>query len=253
MISCLRSYSVLFFFSSSSPFWGKVGRFWCWRPLLISDLSYQLLVSFCQRMNDGMSAEGRKGHSHGKEGPCLHEYIPLKRNSPTLGGCVSVQMSSSKKATLNRLKGTSKRWWLFRGPVSFSAPSQTYKDYSCVHNTGCHTYTLWINWYYFHLVKGRDGPTSVLSSRSECFLPSTCSASRSHRDPAATPTAQDFAQIQSPFPLRRSLLPAGERPLLVETDRVDQSGRASTLDLLVSLHSFSGFCMYFVFFFGSYF
>lgn len=31
--------------------------------------------------------------------------------------------------------------------------------------------------------------------------------------------ALDLGQIQSPFPLRRSLLPAGERPLLLETDR----------------------------------
>lgn len=91
--------------------------------------------------------------------------------------------------------------------------------------------------------------------------PPRVQASGSDRDPAATPKALDFAQIQSPFPLRRSLLPAGERPLLVETDRVDQSGRAPlhwklrTLGLLVSLlHSFSGFCgVCFVFSLRSYF
>lgn len=212
-----------------------------------------------------MSAEDPSGTQPWERGAVFVWIHPLKRNSPTLGGCkwqLSVQMASSKKAMLNGSKGASKHWWLFRGPVSFSTPSQTYKDYSCVHDTGCHTYTLWINRYYFHLVKGkRQGWSNIgVVVTVRMFPPLHVFGFRVRQRSCCYPKALDFAQIQSPFAVRRSLLPAGERPLLVETDRVDQSGRTSlhlkvrTLDLLVSLlHSFSGFCMYFVFLLWSYF
>lgn len=112
--------------------------------LLLGGLSYHLLVSFCRGMNDGMSAE-RPGGSEaaGKRGRVWIDMpIPLERNAPTLGSCISAQTAPSRGAALNESKGTSEHWRFFRGPVSFSGPSQAYKDYRRVHNTGCHTYTL---------------------------------------------------------------------------------------------------------------
>lgn len=88
------------------------------------------------RGSDRDAAAGKRGRV------CMNMLIPLKRNSPALGSRVSVQTAPSGKDTSDGLRGASKRRWFFRGPVSFSGPSQTYKDYSCVHNTGCHTYTL---------------------------------------------------------------------------------------------------------------
>lgn len=144
-----------FFFSSSSPSEVK---------LVSSDVDVLFWLVSCLISCSSLPLRGwtmgcqlrvPQEHSRGKGGAVFVWIYPLKRNPPTLGGCISVQMASSKKAMLNASKGTSKHRWLFRGPVSFSSPSQTYKDYSCVHNTGCHTYTLWINRYYFHWVKGK--------------------------------------------------------------------------------------------------
>lgn len=133
---------------SSSDWWIILST----APLILSE-DERWVVSWG---SDGNTAVGKRARV------CMKMLIPLKRNAPTLGSCISAQMAPSRKATLVKFKGTSKHWWFFRGPASFSGPSQTYKDYSCVHNTGCHTYTLWINWYFFHLVKGkRQGWSNV--------------------------------------------------------------------------------------------
>lgn len=136
----LRSGLTLLGLMSSSDWWIILST----APLILSE-DERWVVSWG---SDGNTAVGKVARV------CMNMLIPLKRNAPTLGSCISAQMAPSRKATLTSSKGTSKHWWFFRGPASFSGPSRTYKDYSCVHNTGCHTYTLWINWYYFHLVKG---------------------------------------------------------------------------------------------------
>lgn len=95
-----------------------------------------------------------------------------------------VLLITDRKATLHLLWfiKTINRQWNMEGGVmstfyrhcellwSFMMSTQ---DYSRIHTTACHTYTL-INWYNFPLlwVKGRDGWTSVRSSLSGFFFPS---------------------------------------------------------------------------------
>lgn len=53
---------------------------------MVGDLSYRLLVSFCRRMNDGMSAEGPTGAGPwGRGAVCLDEYAdsPQKKLAHT--------------------------------------------------------------------------------------------------------------------------------------------------------------------------